>query len=101
MTQKRILGIGSALVDILTQIEDESILTRLNLPKGSMQYVDAETSVKIGKDLSAYQSKMAAGGSAANTVSGLARLGVDAGFLSKVGKDDVGRFFEQEMDKVK
>lgn len=101
MTQKRILGIGSALVDILTQIEDESILTRLNLPKGSMQYVDAETSVKIGKDLSAYQSKMAAGGSAANTVSGLARLGVDAGFLSKVGKDDVGRFFEQEMDKSK
>ena len=94
---KRILGIGSALVDILTQIPNENILDQLNLPKGSMTYVDAATSVQIGESLKQYGNTMAAGGSAANTVSGLAKLGVESGFLSKIGKDEVGRFFEKEM----
>ena len=97
MPNKKILGIGSALVDILTQIPEENILQQFNLPKGSMTYVDAATSVKIGESLKQYGSTMAAGGSAANTVSGLAKLGVESGFLSKIGKDEVGRFFEKEM----
>ena len=94
---KRILGIGSALVDILTQIPDEKVLETLNLPKGGMTYVDAATSVKIGENIKQYGSTMAAGGSAANTVSGLAKLGVESGFLSKIGNDEVGHFFEKEM----
>ena len=94
---KRILGIGSALVDILTQIPDEHILQELNLPKGSMTYVDAQTSVEIGKKLARYGNQMASGGSAANTMSGLALLGVEAGFLSKIGDDEIGRFFEKQM----
>lgn len=94
---KRILGIGSALVDILTQIPDENILNELNLPKGGMIYVDAQTSVKIGEKLAYLGNQMASGGSAANTMSGLAKLGVDAGFLSKIGNDEVGRFFEKQM----
>lgn len=94
---KKILGIGSALVDILTQIPDESILQELNLPKGSMTYVDAQTSVEIGKKLAYLGSQMASGGSAANTMSGLAKLDIEAGFLSKVGDDEVGRFFEKQM----
>ena len=97
MTQKTILGIGSALTDILTQIEDENILSQLNLPKGSMTYVDAATSVEIGESLKPYGQQMAAGGSAANTISGLAQLGIEAGFLSKIGRDDIGQFFENEM----
>ncbi len=94
---KKILGIGSALVDILTQVPDESILQELNLPKGSMTYVDAQTSVEIGKRLAYLGSQMASGGSAANTMSGLAKLDIEAGFLSKVGDDEVGRFFEKQM----
>jgi len=94
---KKILGIGSALVDILTQIPDEQILQELNLPKGSMTYVDAKTSVEIGKKLAYLGNQMASGGSAANTMSGLAQLGVEAGFLSKVGEDEIGRFFEKQM----
>ena len=94
---KRILGIGSALVDILTQIPDEHILQELNLPKGSMTYVDAQTSVEIGKKLARYGNQMASGGSAANTMSGLALLGIEAGFLSKIGDDEIGRFFEKQM----
>jgi len=94
---KRILGIGSALVDILTQIPDEHILQELNLPKGSMTYVDAQTSVEIGKKLAHYGNQMASGGSAANTMSGLAQLGIEAGFLSKIGEDEIGCFFEKQM----
>ena len=90
---KKILGIGSALVDILTQIPNEQILQELNLPKGSMTYVDAQTSVKIGEKLAYLGNQMASGGSAANTMSGLAKLGFEAGFLSKIGKDEVGQFF--------
>ena len=97
---KRILGIGSALVDILTQIPDEQILKELNLPKGSMTYVDAQTSVEIGKKLAYLGNQMASGGSAANTMSGLAQLGVEAGFLSKIGKDEVGEFFEKQMTET-
>ena len=97
---KRILGIGSALVDIMTQLPNEQILEELNLPKGSMTYVDAKTSVKIGEKLAYLGSQMASGGSAANTMSGLAQLGIEAGFLSKIGNDEVGQFFEKQMTET-
>lgn len=96
--QKTILGIGSALTDILTQIDDDNILAQWNLQKGSMILVDATKSKQIGEDLAKrYHSQMAAGGSAANTISGLAKMNIEAGFLSKIGDDEVGRFFENEM----
>ena len=100
MAYKNILGIGNALVDILTQINDDSILAQLNLPKGSMQHVDAATSKTIGETMRQYGSTMAAGGSTANTVSGIAKLGVEAGYIGKVGNDEHGRFFENEMVKT-
>ena len=100
MQQKKILGIGSALVDILTQIPNDQILKDLNLPKGGMIYVDAKTSVEIGEKLAYLGNQMASGGSAANTMSGLAQLGVETGFLSKIGKDEVGRFFERQMTET-
>ena len=97
MDYKKILGIGSALVDILTQIPNDQILKELNLPKGGMTYVDAKTSVEIGEKIAHIGSQMASGGSAANTMSGLARLGIEAGFLSKIGTDEVGEFFKKQM----
>ena len=101
MTQQKILGIGNSLTDILTQIEDESLLAELQLPKGSMTHVDAATCLKIGERLSDFNNTMVAGGSAANTMSGLAQLGVETGFLGMVGEDEIGRFFENEMCKSK
>ena len=95
---KKILGIGSALVDILSQIPNEQVLKELNLPKGSMTYVNAANAVKIGEHLAKdFGSQRASGGSAANTMSGLAKLGIEAGFLSKIGKDEVGEFFTKQM----
>jgi len=38
----KIIGIGNALVDVLTQLEDDNLLKELELPRGSMQLVDAD-----------------------------------------------------------
>ena len=100
MTQKKVLGIGNALVDILTQIPNDNILNELHLPKGAMQHVDAATSMKVSEYLKQYGSAMAAGGSTANTMSGAAILGVETGYIGKVGDDEMGRFFANEMVKT-
>ena len=95
---KKILGIGSALVDILSQIPNEQVLQELNLPKGSMTYVNTTDIVKIGDHIhQMFGSQRASGGSTANTMCGLARLGGETGFLSKIGKDEVGEFFKKQM----
>lgn len=100
MAPKNMLGLGNALVDILTQIPDDSILKHLNLPKGGMSHVDAATSMKVGELLKQYGSEMAAGGSAANTISGAAKLGAVTGYIGKVGRDERGRFFENAMTET-
>ena len=97
MKTQKILGIGSALVDILTQVPDGKILQELHLPQGSMTYVDAETSVRLANQMTQYGSQLASGGSAGNTMSGLANLGIEAGFLSKIGTDELGEFFKKQM----
>ena len=100
MALKNILGMGNALVDILTQIPDDSILEKLQLTKGGMFHVDAATSLKIGEYLKQYGCEMAAGGSTANTMSGAAKLGITTGYIGKVGRDERGRFFEQAMTET-
>ena len=98
--KKSIVGIGSALVDILTRIDNDGILEELNIPKGSMQLVDEISSATIESKLENYESSMAPGGSAANTIHGLATLGIESGFISYVGKDEIGRFFEESMNSA-
>ena len=93
---KKILGMGNALTDILLQIEHDSILLKLNLPKGSMQLINDQKSEEISVALSNYTKKMATGGSASNTINGLTRLGVTAGFVGKIGKDEIGAFFTDD-----
>lgn len=98
---KTILGIGSTLVDILSQVPNEQVLNEFNLPKGSMTYVNIDKSVEISELMAKqYGSQRAAGDSAANTMSGLARLGIPSGFLTKMGKDEMGDFFTHEMTRT-
>jgi sugar/nucleoside kinase (ribokinase family) len=94
---KRILGMGNALTDILLRIENDEVLAQLNLPKGSMQLVDGGKSKEITTLLSEISPKMATGGSASNTINGITRLGAAAGFVGKIGKDEVGEFFRNDM----
>lgn len=94
---KRIIGIGNALVDILTLIPNEELLETLNLPKGSMQLVDFEFANNLSALTSGLSKSMASGGSAANTIHGLARLGVETAFIGHVGQDETGEFFQKDM----
>jgi sugar/nucleoside kinase (ribokinase family) len=94
---KRILGIGNALVDILILIDDEQILRKYHLPKGSMQLVDSEKSEIIKKGTLDLAKTMSSGGSAANTIHGLAMMGADTGFIGSIGRDKTGDFFEKDM----
>jgi len=97
---KRVLGIGNALVDIMTLIEGDYILKEFNLPKGSMQLVDREKSEGIKSATKIFPRTWASGGSAANTIHGLAMLGADTGFIGSIGRDDTGDFFENDMKKA-
>jgi len=96
----KVLGIGNALVDIMTRLEDESLLEKYQLPKGSMQLVDQEFSKKLTGATEDLNRQQASGGSAANTIHGLARLGVDTGFIGKVGEDKLGTFFLEDMKQA-
>lgn len=93
----RILGIGNALVDVMTLIDSDMILEKFSLPKGSMQLVDNEKSIIIKSGTGNFNRNLTSGGSAANTIHGLAMLGVNTGFIGSVGKDDTGDFFETDM----
>ena len=90
---KSILGIGNALTDILAVLPDDSLLKSYNLPLGSMQHVDAPTGNKIWADLKQLGVQYVAGGSAANTISTAAIFGMPAGFIGKVGDDELGALF--------
>ena len=94
---KKILGMGNALVDIMIPIESDNILELLALPKGSMQLVDIERSNTVLSALKDYKKSHSAGGSAANTIHGLAMLGAKTGYIGVVGEDELGGYFVRDL----
>ncbi len=96
----QILGIGNALVDVMTLIDNDNILEKFSLPKGSMQLVDGEISALIKSGTTDFKRNLVSGGSAANTIHGLAMLGLSTGFIGSIGKDDTGDFFENDMKRA-
>jgi len=88
---------GNALVDIMIPIESDNILDLLALPKGSMQLVDRDRSNAILLALKDYRKTHSAGGSAANTIHGLAMLGAHTGYIGVVGEDELGGFFVRDL----
>lgn len=89
----KIIGMGNALVDVLVRIDDDSLLEKLHLPKGSMQLIQEDTLSEIRKYTSGMKIHRSTGGSAGNTVCALAALGANPGFIGKVGQDETGVFF--------
>jgi sugar/nucleoside kinase (ribokinase family) len=97
---KSILGMGNALVDILAVTKDDNLLETYNLPKGSMQHVDEQTAGKVYEELKKIGSSVVRGGSAANTVAGLSQLGLKTGFFGKVGNDELGDFYDADLESL-
>lgn len=92
-----VLGIGNAIVDVLAPA-DEAFLAREDLVKGSMTLIDAARAEALYGRMNA--GVEASGGSAANTMAGIASLGGAAGFVGRVRDDDLGRVFIHDIRAV-
>ena len=90
---KRILGMGNALVEVLTKVDNEQILSELHLPKGSMQLLSTEAYAEVTRRMLALPTKLTTGGSACNTLLALSHLDAPTGMIGKIGDDENGRFF--------
>jgi len=97
--QKSILGIGNALIDVLIHISDDTVLQKFGLPKGSMTLVDSRLSEEIKKETKNNQRTVQTGGSAANTVHGIAKLGGKCGYIGKISDDEFGKFYIDDFCK--
>ncbi|MBL0714918.1 MAG: adenosine kinase [Desulfosarcina sp.] len=94
---KRIVGIGSALVDILVAASDEFVECT-GVPKGGMVYFDPPAIDRVLQD-AVERPQVVPGGAACNTITGVARLGGDTRFLGKRGNDEFGDLFETELTR--
>ena len=92
-----VLAMGNAIVDMTAIVTDE-FLTEHDVTKGIMHLVDSEKSNEIYKNIDV--SNVSAGGSAANTIYSLAKLGVSSGFIGKISEDELGGMFEDSIKGV-
>lgn len=89
-----VLAIGNALVDVITAAEP-AFLAAQGIPKGVMRLIDADTAEALygamgpGREIS--------GGSAANTLAGMAALGARTQFVGRVADDQLGRVFAHDI----
>jgi len=97
---QKILGIGNALVDVLVEISDESVINKFGLTKGGMEMISAELKNEIHKEIKGLKQTVASGGSTSNTIYGLAQLGAPTGYIGKIGKDETGLFFKNDMERM-
>lgn len=93
----KVLGMGNALVDVLAKIDNDDILDVMQLPKGSMQLIDDIKLQALNNIIEPLKKEIVSGGSAANTIVGLSRLGVNTGFVGRVGKDAFGEYYKSDL----
>jgi len=92
-----VLAIGNAIVDIIGRCDD-AFLARFDAPKGHMLLVEEPTILEIYNAMG--PAVEISGGSAANTVAGLASLGGSAAFIGKVAKDTFGEIFAHDIRAI-
>lgn len=92
-----VLGIGNAIVDVLSYVKDEFLMAQ-QLGKGTMTLVDEARSQQLYKMIG--PSTECSGGSVANSMAGLASLGSRASFIGKVADDQLGKIFAHDLQSV-
>ena len=95
---KKVLGLGNALTDMLLQVS-EGDLRELGYPKGSMNLITKQEAAAIQQRFASVRKRLVAGGSACNAISTIASLGGKAAFIGKIGNDEVGDFYREDMLK--
>jgi sugar/nucleoside kinase (ribokinase family) len=94
---KKILGVGTALVDVICQVDDNTI-SDLNLSKGSMTLIEESQIQKIRANFT--NPLITSGGSVCNTVHELNFSSHEASFYGKVSDDEYGNAFIQDLEKA-
>jgi len=89
-----VAAIGNAIVDVIAPCTD-AFLSENGLTKGAMMLVDPKASAALYSKMQ--QAVEASGGSAANTIAGLASFGGKGAFMGKVADDQLGRIFAHDM----
>ncbi|GGC51684.1 adenosine kinase [Chelatococcus reniformis] len=99
MTLKRhdVLGIGNALVDILAPADDDFLLAQ-NVLKGAMQLIDEERAEALYAAMGA--TVTVSGGSASNTIAGVASFGGRGALIAKVRNDELGKVFAHDLHAI-
>ncbi len=94
----KILGIGNAIVDVICKVDD-SFISQNNLIKSTMKLVDENKFKNLLSNLKIEET--ISGGSVANSIVGLSRLGNEVGFIGKVSDDELGAKYEEGLIKEK
>jgi sugar/nucleoside kinase (ribokinase family) len=93
-TRYHVVGIGNALVDVIAHADD-TFIDRHDLTKGSMTLIETERAVELYRALGSAVEM--SGGSAANTMCGVASFGGRAAYVGKVSNDDLGEVFGHDL----
>ncbi|WP_010141708.1 adenosine kinase [Oceanicola sp. S124] len=93
MTQYDVIGIGNAVMDVISQ-SDDAFLSRMGIEKGIMQLIEQERAELLYDAME--NRRQIPGGSVANTVAGVANMGLKTAFIGKVRDDEVGREYAEK-----
>ena len=96
----KILGLGNALVDVLSKLESDETLVKIGIQKGAMDMISREQMYVIRKYQANTETTQAPGGANCNTMRAIALLGGRSGFIGKVGDDNLGQFYEEALLKA-
>ena len=96
----KILGIGNALVDVLSKLDSDETLVKIGIQKGAMDMISREQMYVIRKYQANTETTQAPGGANCNTMRAIALLGGQSGFIGKVGDDNLGEFYEEALLKA-
>lgn len=88
-----VVGIGNAIVDVISQ-ESDDFIDAYGLTKGAMVLIDADRAIELYEAMNVVTET--SGGSAANTLIGVASFGGSASFIGKVASDDLGQVFRND-----
>src|ERR1700751_5896750 len=89
-----VLGVGNAIFDVLVKT-DEAFLASHGMTKGSMALIDEARAASIYRDMG--PATEMSGGSAANTIVGIANLGARAAYVGKVKEDQIGHLYTHDI----
>ena len=92
-----VVGIGNAIVDVIAA-SDEALLVRHGMIKGTMKLIDEAQAEAIYADMGS--TVITSGGSAGNTIAGIASLGGSTGYLGRVRDDDLGTAYRHDITAV-